>query len=305
MSPRTDKDPSLTQAAVGALADVQGLLKQAAKAMTYDTAGLSRSVTQAAGLLAAAWATMIIGGVLVCLALVYALALLLPVVPLWAWFAVVGLPTLGVGVILCASARQRLASLQPMPGTATETAEEVGQMATHLGESIESAKASISRTVDTVKSTVESIEHAVDLNYQVQQRPWAMLAGAAGLGYVGGAIIHAATDRASHRQHAANGHTPGNASDTEWTSRRDEPGLFDKLGDLIAPQAQLARDIAIGALFGLARDWAREGVSKPLSEPVNDFFDRAAKKFGGDTPPQEKKKASATNGAAGLSRPVA
>ena len=319
MSARTDKDTSLTEAAVGALADVQGLLKHAAKAITFDSAGLSRTVGEAASLLAAAWAMMVIGGVLVCMALVYGPASVLPSVPVWAWFAVVGVPTIGVGATLCLGARAKFTSLQPTSEVTTASTEDAVKMAEHLGENIESAKASIHRSFESMKATVESIEHAVDLNYQVQQRPWAMLAGAAGLGFVGGAIINSASDRTAHRN-PGNGHTATGMPGPQWPSTQDEPGLFGKLGDLIAPQAQLARDIAIGALFGLARDWAREGVSKPLSQPVNDFFDQAAAKFNGRTASQAAKTPAAeaqavatqgtstfaaVNGAPAVARPTA
>jgi hypothetical protein len=53
------------------------------------------------------------------------------------------------------------------------------------------------------------------------------------------------------------------------------------LGEVLAPQAELARELAIGALFSLARDIAHDAVAKPMAQPVDDFFNDAARKFGG------------------------
>ena len=63
--------------------------------------------------------------------------------------------------------------------------------------------------------------------------------------------------------------------------RSNGPGIFAKLGEALAPQAELARQVAIGALFSLARDFAHDAVAKPMAQPVDDFFNDAAKKFGG------------------------
>jgi len=303
MPPQAKKETSLKDAAFGALADIQGLIGHAAKAISHDTAGFSRTIGEAAWLLAAAWATMVIGGMLVGLALVYGLAVLVPALPVWAWFAIIGLPTVGAGVVLCISARQKLASLQPDPAEVDETADDARQTAEQLGENIESAKASINRGVESMKSAVESIKQSVDLNHQVQQRPWIMLFGAAGLGFVGGAILHSATGRADQR-HPGNGRTRTGDVGPQPPERQEDPGMFAKLGDLFAPQAQLARDVAVGTIFQLARDWVRDGKKSPLSQPMKDFFDESEKKFGGRTPPPNAAKAAATNGVQEAPPPV-
>jgi len=296
MPPQEAKEMTLTEAAVSALAELQGLVRHAAKAMTYDTAGFSRTVGEAAWLLAGAWATMVVGGVLLSLGLVYGMAVLLPAVPVWAWFAIIGLPTVAVGVVLCVSARQRLASLQPDPVDMEKATEEAGQTAERLVENIESAKASINRGVESMKSTVESLEHAVDLNYQVQQRPWVMVSGAAGLGFIGGAILNSAAGRAKPRP-SSNGHRGAGNMGPQQSESQDEPSILDKLGDLLAPQAQIVRDLAVGTLFTIARDFARDGFSTTATKAAQEPADESARTKEGRTPPPNTAKTASTNGA--------
>lgn len=58
---------------------------------------------------------------------------------------------------------------------------------------VESVKDSVQGTVENVKETmhdtVDTVKDTFDLHHQVDAHPWAMLAGAAAIGYIAGAIL--------------------------------------------------------------------------------------------------------------------
>lgn len=261
----------------GILNDLQHLMRNVARFIAIDSAGLSRTVRETAGVMTLAWTAIATGGLLLGFALVHALVALYPGTPVWIGFGVVGLPVLLAGGGLFIAAQSRLESLRPLHVRAVELANETAQIAGHANDAIESTRSSIHKTVGSVQATVNSVKSATDLRHQIEMRPLAMFAGAAGLGYAGGVLLNSntvGTPRA-HPARAATGKDP----DTESAS--EEPGIFAKLGEVLAPQAELAREIAIGAIFSLVRDLARDAVAKPLEQPVDDFFNGAAKRFGG------------------------
>lgn len=239
----------------------------------------------------AACAVLTIGGTLVCFALIYALTALFPAMPLWAFFGAVGVAVLGVGGGLIMAARTRIAALQPLNDESAALVGEAVAVGNRVVETIESTKAAVCDTVATVTGAVASIKEATNVSHQVEKHPWVMFAGAAGLGYVGGMLIDAASGPASPRSSVPPMNGAGPADRAGVSSPAGErffaneshaaPGFLGKLGDVLGPQAEVLREIAIGTLFGLARDLVRDVVSKPLEQPVDNFFNGAARNFGG------------------------
>jgi len=253
----------------------------------------------------AAWALLVIGGILIAFSIVYALTVLLPTVPPWALSGVVGIGVLLIGGGLQFQARQKLEVFRPLQAHTADLANEATQVAGHFDEAITATKDALSRTTASVNEVAQTIKKSTDIHYQVDQHPWAMFAGAACLGYVGGALLNGAgrqshAPMASHLGHAPSHTTPSNGAITNGNaplpeSPVEEAGLFEKFGDLLAPQATLLREIAVGTIFALARDLARDAVAKPFAQPIEDFFNDATKKFGGRPVPPGQFKAAAVS----------
>lgn len=263
---------------------IHRMLRRTAGLLDTDVRGISRTLSESAWRLTLAWASLVVGGTLASFAAVHALAALNPALPLWSWYGLVGLPAMVLGAVLLLSARTKLTQLQPLDEHAVEIVCEMAQIAGQLSERLES-------TTGTIKSTVESIRSATDLRQQVEKRPWAMFAGAASLGYVSGAMLvarapashppHAVAPERAGQDRAPQGATSGSSEALEPDSAPREPGILEKLGEVLAPQMELARQIAIGTIFSLVRDLARDAMPQPLEQPVDDFFNGATKKFGG------------------------
>jgi len=268
------------------MTDIQRLLRHGMSVVTYDTSGLSRAAQQTVSYMMAAWSALIVGAVMLAFSCVYGLAVLLPMLPLWALFGGMGVLLLLGGGVLYIGARGKIGDLKDMGRQSSEAAESMSKVADHVNETIESAKEKISASAQSVSETVDSIKHATDLRLQVEERPLGMFAGSVAIGLVGGLIINASVPRAAHRNgvHHANGsrHTSEGPAPTDST---EEPGMLARVGELFGPQAGMLREMAVGTLFGLARDWAREGVSKQFEQPVSDFFDRASTQMGGKNMP--------------------
>lgn len=279
----TSIPPPLPDAA-GPAHKIHRMLRRTAELLDTDVRGLSRTLSESAWRLTLAWASLVVGGTLASFTLVHGLAALNPALPLWCWYGLVGLPVTALGAALLVSAGTKLTQLQPLDEHAVEIVCEMAQIAGQLSDTLES-------TTGTIKSTVESIRSATDLGQQVEKRPWAMFAGAASLGYVSGAILVARTPASRPPTPAApervgqengpQGATPVRSGVREPDLVPREPGVLEKLGEVLAPQMELARQIAIGTIFSLVRDLARDAMPHPLEQPVDDFFNGAAKKFGG------------------------
>ncbi len=265
------------------------MLKSATEVISTDTRGFSATLRASAWLMMVAWASAVTGGLLVCFCAVHALAALVPQVPLWSWYGLVGLPALLLGGVLLLIVRGRLASLQPIDAHAAEVAGEMIQIAGRVNDVLESATVSIQKASGVVKQSVETVRAATDVRHHVDQHPWVMFAGAVGLGYLGGAALPEKPSSSPARNGSGSRRsTVMLAPGSEFAQRAPaadvperEPGILDKLGEVLAPQADLLRQIAIGSLFSLIRDVARDAMPSPMEQPVDDFFNDAAKKFGG------------------------
>lgn len=282
------KKPPAFQAAAEAMADGQNLMRRAASFANHDAKYLLARARESVLLLGGAWAAMIVGGLLACFGIVHGLHVLVPEFPLWAWYAIAGGTILALSGFLLARARAKLAALETVQERAGIVANDAVHLAGQVNEVLMSSKESLESTVDSVKSAVESARQATNLSYQVQQRPCLMFAIATAVGYIGGSLLIAEAPRIRRMSalHSGNGksapESAGAAMERETGSAsNNEPGFFAKLGEALAPQAELAREVAIGALFSLARDFALDAVAKPMAQPVDDFFNDAARKFGG------------------------
>jgi hypothetical protein len=121
---------------------------------------------------------------------------------------------------------------------------------------------------ESVKGTMAQVKEAFDLPRQMQKHPWAILAGAAGLGLLGGFLIRRGTAPAAQPEempHGVNGSAPA------------RPETATRLQEEIAN----LKSLAVGALLGVARDLVVDAVSRPLEEQLAEMIDALTTKLGG------------------------
>jgi len=166
-------------------------------------------------------------------------------------------------------------------GTTESVAETVESVKETVAETIESVK-------DTVEATVDTVKRTFDLNYQVQQHPWLMMAGSCAAGFLTGRLLpgaaHSAAGWASnlasegprHGRTAAPAASLGNGS-----AHAEGQGLVGRLTHQFHDELEQVKGLAIGALFGLARDWAKQHLPPNLTPQVEEVIDNVTTKLGG------------------------
>jgi ElaB/YqjD/DUF883 family membrane-anchored ribosome-binding protein len=175
--------------------------------------------------------------------------------------------------------------------TVAETVENVKETVTGT---VEAVKETVTDTIESVKGTVEStvatVKRTFDLNHQVQERPWLMMAGSCAAGFLAGRLLpgaaRSAATWASHR--AAEGIRSPRASFSEAAAPRSNgeakakgPGWFHQLTDQFHEEIEQVKGLALGALFGLVRDWAMQELPAKLAPQVEEMIDNVTTKLGG------------------------
>jgi len=204
--------------------------------------------------------------------------------------------------------------------TVTETVSNVTETVSNVTEAVEgtvqNVAQAVSGTVESVKDTVEnvgekaadaveSVRHAFNLSEQVQNYPWAWFGGSVVLGFVGGKLLAPRGSRTEEADSFVRGrgyydqagepeqgsYTPaGNgwsrergtsqqaadstssAPTTSWLS-----GLFEQFG----PEINKLKGLALGTLFGVARDMVSQALPETLKDQVTHLFNDFTEKAGG------------------------
>lgn len=212
------------------------------------------------------------------------------------------------------------AALTEKLGLLEEKVSETVQSATaSVAETVQSATASVTETVDSVKGavqgTVDSVRHSVedtvasvsealDLALQVKRHPWAMLAGAIAVGYVGAQLLstgersrtrfpgsrrtNGSIDRLSLERAEGEGmtsaHTPTHATNGSTTNGSAAPassGLLSQIGDSFQAEIAKLKGLAVGAAFGMVRDMLTEAGPPSLKHEIAEVIDGFTEKLGG------------------------
>jgi hypothetical protein len=121
----TGTEPSLTSLVTGIINDAQELLKQQLSLFRQEVKDDVRKTKEAAISLGAGIGILALGGIFICLMLVYLLNWAFPTaLPLWLCYGIIGgLMLLGGGGLLYAGKR-RLASFNPLPDQSVEALRE-------------------------------------------------------------------------------------------------------------------------------------------------------------------------------------
>jgi len=121
---QTAPEPSLTQLLGGIVGDAQNLFKQQLAMFRTEIKMDVRRTKQALVALICGVAVASIGVILLCFALVYGLAALVPSLPLWGCFAIVGGVFAVVGGLAFYSAVRQFQEFNPLPDESAQALKE-------------------------------------------------------------------------------------------------------------------------------------------------------------------------------------
>jgi ElaB/YqjD/DUF883 family membrane-anchored ribosome-binding protein len=161
---------------------------------------------------------------------------------------------------------------QHVVGTVQDAAEAVASVRTAVSDTVDSVKSTVRETVDTVAETV-------DLQKQFDRHPWPMMAGAAAVGFIGGALLFREDKNGgSSTRRSASPATPAyHPPEPQKGGTSGESGWMDAL----RPTAQRLRSLAVSASLGLARDLLVRQLPPAMAQQVQGIFDDATVELGG------------------------
>jgi ElaB/YqjD/DUF883 family membrane-anchored ribosome-binding protein len=154
---------------------------------------------------------------------------------------------------------------------------------TAVSETVEAIKESVHDTVATVNATVkdsvDTVKDFLDVPAHVQQHPWLMVGGSVAVGYCLGTLL-AQNPRARFAP-APSGPAwqPSNRiSAPPSTSAPAEPSMW-------AAEVTKLKGLALGVLFGAAREMLVSAVPEHLGEQLKEVVDSVTRKAGGEPLP--------------------
>src|SRR5579885_1740584 len=161
--------------------------------------------------------------------------------------------------------------------------EEVKDTVGNARETVASAKEAVEETFsnvkETVRETVESVKRTFDVEYQVCQRPWTMLALSAVGGFAVGYFVIAPRRQPRDGPYGYARPLPGLSPSLAEPERAPAyppppppappaPGLTDRLRTQFDYELDKVKGLAIGALMGVARDYLQRTLPPALAPTV-------------------------------------
>jgi hypothetical protein len=166
-------------------------------------------------------------------------------------------------------------------------------------DTVENVKEAVEETVEKVKdsvtTTVKTVTNLFNLKLQTERHPWVMMGGSVAAGFVLGRL----QDRVFSQSPALASCPP--VSTGRWEegyaeSRRPETGYaasappareswLSGLTSLFGPEINKLKSLAIGTLFGAAREMISKAVPGEIGNRITEVIDRITTKLGGEPLP--------------------
>jgi len=158
-------------------------------------------------------------------------------------------------------------------------------VADSVSGTVESVKDTVNAVGERASETVEAVKEAFNLSEQVRRRPWLCLGGSVAVGFVLGKIFaprsHHTTEAESFARgsgyyaaapepetpRAGNGRHWGSEEKTTSTSEgAEKPSMLSGVMEQFGPELTKVKELALGTLFGVARDMIAQAVPATLKD---------------------------------------
>jgi ElaB/YqjD/DUF883 family membrane-anchored ribosome-binding protein len=198
-------------------------------------------------------------------------------------------------------------------GTVTDTIETVKSSVETVKSSVETVKSGVENTVESVKTslhdTVDSVKETLDLSGQVQRHPWGAVGCSLMAGVAAGYLLSGPRRRQSNywdgipgMNQLIPGYQPSRPAEAPRQEFREEPDFLSKLLSSFGGELDKVKEMAIGALLGIARDALKDALPPSLGANVAEIMDNVTRRAGGEPvrgQVLETEHAGAGNGARG------
>jgi len=169
-------------------------------------------------------------------------------------------------------------------------------------DTVQTVTGSVQNTVDSVKDslqeTVESVKETFDFAQHMERHPLIMMAGAFGVGFLGGCLAPAATSRpAASWRHSepnyagsqetarpqgrpTNGNGNGHVPQGHAPQSRARSSWWTSLSGLVGLELDKLKGMAVAAALGYVRDSVKQSMPPDLGRQVADMIDDLTTKLG-------------------------
>jgi len=180
--------------------------------------------------------------------------------------------------------------------TTQSVASAVHSVTDTVEDTVSGVKETVHETVDAVNEsvhdTVDSVKHAFDVRDHVERHPWAMLAGAVVVGYIGGRLLtpprlgslmpHSLVPDHWERMGDRMARFAAPAEPQPAAPAKPQgPGLLDKLMEQFHPAIDKLKELAINAAAEAVGGMVMQSVTPALRKDVAGVIDQVASAVGG------------------------
>jgi len=188
-----------------------------------------------------------------------------------------------------ASLAEKLETLeQKVTGTMDQVTTVVNDTVGAIKESVHEAKATVSAVNESVQEGVKSVQESLDVSAHVQAHPWWAMAGSVAAGFCLGALLKSRGEAGP--MFGADGcmGVPPASNAATYEPRREtgiqaSPPPAER--SMWAPEIDKLKGLALGALFGTAREMIASSLPDPVGQQVKEVIDSVTKKAGGEPIP--------------------
>jgi hypothetical protein len=176
--------------------------------------------------------------------------------------------------------------------TVTETVQTVEHTVENVKDSIAETVETVSGTVkDTVEGTVAHVKRLFDLPHHIDRHPWLAMGGSVLVGFLGGRLLipRSSRPRSLPSRPVPTSYTPPPAPPRQESAaperteakRAAGDGWLHKLGEQFGGELDKLKGLAVGTLFGVARDMISQVLPDALKKEVTDVINGFTDKLGG------------------------
>lgn len=178
-------------------------------------------------------------------------------------------------------------------GTVQEARSAVSQTVETLKDTVSTVKDTVTDTVSVVKESVQdgvaTVKDWFDIRAQVDRHPWMMVGGSMAAGYVIGVLCDRLLESETPASHVTEpvrpeAHRLGNGHRTAMRAKRHHEPESSWLAGFM-PELNKLKGLALGTLFGTAREMVAKSVPPELGHKLGEIVDDITAKLGGEKLP--------------------
>jgi ElaB/YqjD/DUF883 family membrane-anchored ribosome-binding protein len=179
-------------------------------------------------------------------------------------------------------------AVQDTTTAVTDTVESVKETVENVSEQVQET---VTNVKDTVQHAMASVAEAFDLGLQTERHPWLVVGGAVAVGYLGACLLNNFSNRAAGSGATSrealwrppSGPAPAPRLQAEAPTNGKRSGFA--LPGWLSEELGRLRGLAVGAVMGVVRDLARQGIPGALGERLADEVEVVNSKLGGERVP--------------------